>query len=129
MTRDEVVARVAEALGVDPDDEDAMLEYSIILFDGQESAFVGVAERFEPVYTRETLRVVNEAGEILSEEVTEDQTFGRHQYFAVYSYQKMIEAMEADGASRDEAIEYLEFNTLGAYVGETTPAIIHDERE
>jgi hypothetical protein len=101
-TRDDIVTRVAEALGIDPDDEDALVEEGIILFDGQEYAFLGVAERFEN---------------------------GGHTFFAVYSYQKMIEICQADGMSRGEAVEYLEFNVLGAYVGEQTPAIMHDERE
>ena len=102
-TRDEIVDRVANALGIDPEDDDAMDEAGIILADGQEAAFVGIAERFEPD--------------------------GHHRFFAVYSYAKMIQICQADGMDREEAIEYLEFNTLGAYVGETTPAFIHDERE
>lgn len=101
-TRDEIVDRVANALGIDPEDDDAMDEAGIILADGQEAAFIGVAERFED---------------------------GGHNFFAVYSYAKMIEICQADGMDRDEAIEYLEFNTLGAYVGKQTPAFIHDERE
>ena len=115
-TRDEIVIRVAEAMGLDPDDEDEMKEAGIILFDGMEPAFVGVAERFEPVMVRMP---------------SDDQVrMGRqHQFFAVYSYAKMIQVCQADGMDRDEAIDYLEFNTLGAYVGETTPAFIHDERE
>ena len=43
----------------------------------------------------------------------------------VYSKQKMIEIMENE-MPLDEAIEYLEFNTFCAYVGEQTP-IFMDE--
>jgi hypothetical protein len=115
-TRDEIVDRVAEALGIEPDDEDEMEQAGIILFDGMEEAFVGVAERFEPVMVR-------------GQDGKQVPMGGQHQFFAVYSYAKMIEVCQSDGMDRDEAIEYLEFNTLGAYVGEQTPAIIHDERE
>jgi hypothetical protein len=34
--------------------------------------------------------------------------------------------MERDGMSSDEAIEYMEFNVIGAYVGELTPAFIYE---
>jgi hypothetical protein len=33
--------------------------------------------------------------------------------------------MDRDGMSHDEAIEYLEFNTVGAWCGENTPAWIY----
>jgi hypothetical protein len=103
-------------LGIDPENEEEMAGAGIILFDGLEPAFVGVAERFEPVMVR-------------APDGKQVPMGGQHQFFAVYSYAKMIEVHQADGMSRDEAIEFLEFNTLGAYVGEQTPAIIHDERE
>ena len=41
---------------------------------------------------------------------------------AVYDVDKMIETLvERDGMSWEEAWEYFEFNTEGAYVGEKTP--------
>ena len=43
----------------------------------------------------------------------------------VYSKQKMIECLLKD-MELDEAIEYLEFNTWGAYVGEQTPIYIDE---
>ena len=47
-----------------------------------------------------------------------------------YSVPKMLEALCAsDGMSYDEAMEYLEFNTIGVYVGENTPIYIYQDFE
>lgn len=44
---------------------------------------------------------------------------------AVYSWEKIIEVlMERDGMDFDEAVEFSEFNILGAWVGENTPIIV-----
>lgn len=44
---------------------------------------------------------------------------------AVYSYDKMVEVlMTRDGMDYDEASEYIDFNCVGAYVGEQTPIIV-----
>jgi hypothetical protein len=92
MTRDEIVARIDDVLGEDGED--------IVLFDGMEDAFLGVAERFE------------ERG---------------HIYFAVYSYEKMVGILTSgDQMVREDACEYLEFNTVGLYAGPNTPAIMRD---
>ncbi len=46
---------------------------------------------------------------------------------AVYSVQKCIALLqERDGMSYDEALEYLEFNSIGAWVGEMTPIWMYD---
>ena len=46
----------------------------------------------------------------------------------VYSIQKMLDILFYDaGIPYDEGMEYLEYNTLGAYVGEKTPVYIHDD--
>tara|TARA_R110000744_G_scaffold80705_2_gene158529 strand:- start:152 stop:418 length:267 start_codon:yes stop_codon:yes gene_type:complete len=42
----------------------------------------------------------------------------------VYSIDKMIESLMSDGESYSDAREYLEFNTLTAWVGETTPIYV-----
>ncbi len=43
-----------------------------------------------------------------------------------YSYEKCIEVLMNDhGMEPYVAIEYFEFNTLGAYVGEKTPIFIY----
>lgn len=44
---------------------------------------------------------------------------------AVYNYDLMILAlMQRDGMTYDEADEYIEFNCIGAWVGEQTPIIV-----
>ena len=45
----------------------------------------------------------------------------------VYSYNKCLKIfMERDGMTREEAVEWLEFNVVGAWVGETTPIFVHE---
>lgn len=43
---------------------------------------------------------------------------------AVYDVGKMIKVLVDDGMDHDDAVEYLEYNTFGAYVGENTPVYI-----
>lgn len=44
---------------------------------------------------------------------------------AVYSWDLMVKIlMERDGMSDEEAMEYIDFNCLGAWVGEQTPIIV-----
>lgn len=87
--REEIVEFVDEVTAGDEE---------IILFDGQEAAFVGIAERFEP---------------------------SGHRYFAVYDYRAMRALLMADGATEEEADDYLGFNVIGLYAGEGTPAILY----
>ncbi len=43
----------------------------------------------------------------------------------IYSYDKMVEIlMEDDNMSEEEAIEFLEYNVVNAYVGEKTPIFV-----
>ena len=45
---------------------------------------------------------------------------------AIYDLDKCVAILvERDGMTPDEAQEYLDFNTLGAYVGEHTPIFVH----
>ena len=45
----------------------------------------------------------------------------------VYSYNKCLKIfMERDGMTREEAVEGMEFNVVGAWVGETTPIFVHE---
>ena len=46
------------------------------------------------------------------------------QYRSVYDYDKCI-AILCEDITEEDAIEYFEFNTVGAYVGEATPLIVH----
>ena len=44
---------------------------------------------------------------------------------AVYSYLKMVDTLiERDGMDYEEAIEYISYNCLGAWIGEQTPLIV-----
>ena len=45
-------------------------------------------------------------------------------YIALYDYRKCIELLEEQGATNEEAVEHLEYNTLGAWAGEYTPVFI-----
>jgi len=48
--------------------------------------------------------------------------FVSHPARIIYNKQKMLDILiERDGMTDEEAIEYLEYNVLGAYVGEGTP--------
>ena len=76
-----------------------------ILYDGLEEALVGVCRRFD------------------------------HPPVALYSYNKCVQILmqnleEEDLTEEDryhQAVEWLEFNTLGLWAGEYTPAFIQDE--
>jgi hypothetical protein len=49
---------------------------------------------------------------------------------ACYDYGKCVGIlMERDGMDEEDAEEWMEFNVVGAYVGETTPLFLHDWRE
>jgi hypothetical protein len=48
---------------------------------------------------------------------------------AVYDYDKCVEVMMGQGLSHEEAVEYIDFNTVGAYVGNHGPIYIHPRRE
>ena len=44
---------------------------------------------------------------------------------AVYDVNKMVQILvKSDGMSEEDAIEHLEFNVIGSYVGEKTPIYI-----
>lgn len=44
----------------------------------------------------------------------------------IYSYGLILEQLMLQGMEYDEAIEYAEFNILGAYVGERTPIYMYE---
>jgi hypothetical protein len=51
--------------------------------------------------------------------------FSKH--VAIYSYSRCISIlMDRDGMTEEEADEYMDFNVLGAYVGEYTPIFLMD---
>jgi hypothetical protein len=70
-------------------------DMSLLLADGFEDAFIGFSQRIsEPA-------------------------------LACYDYEKMVDVLvHRDGMSYEEAVEYIEFNVAGAWVGENTPIIV-----
>lgn len=68
---------------------------SALLMDGFDEAFIGFSQRInEPM-------------------------------LAVYSYLKMVDTLiERDGMDYEEATEYIDYNCLGAWIGEQTPIIV-----
>lgn len=71
------------------------LEESALLLDGFDEALIGFSQRInEPL-------------------------------LAVYSWEKMVDVLvERDGIDYFEAVEYIDFNVIGAWVGERTPVIV-----
>jgi len=53
------------------------------------------------------------------------ESFSRRPVF-VYDTDKVVEALMADDMERDEAIEYFEFNILGAYCGPGMPLFMRE---
>ncbi|MBO2461671.1 hypothetical protein [Actinomadura violacea] len=47
---------------------------------------------------------------------------GGHREVALYDYAACMRVLMAEGMDETEATEYLEFNVLGAWVGDGTPA-------
>ena len=45
----------------------------------------------------------------------------------IYSYNKCVRIfMEKEGWTHEEAVEWMDFNVVGAWVGETTPIFVHE---
>jgi hypothetical protein len=70
-------------------------EEGVILYDGLEGAFLGIASRF-----------------------------GWSAPVAVYDYHKCIEIFQADGCSELEAVEHFEYNVIGGWIGKQTPIFL-----
>lgn len=73
------------------------VDEQILLMDGFDEAFIGISQRInEPV-------------------------------LAVYSFDKMVNLlMIRDGMEDEEAMEFIEYNCIGAWIGERTPIILRD---
>lgn len=71
------------------------MDESALLMDGFDEAFIGFSRR------------------------------GNEPVLACYSYDRMIEVLvERDSMDYDEAMEYVDFNCVGAWMGERTPIIV-----
>lgn len=68
------------------------------LFDGLEGAFIGVATVWHPDGSRVDR--------------------------AIYDGDKIATGLEAEGLSREDALEHISFNVEGGYVGEDTPIVV-----
>ena len=44
---------------------------------------------------------------------------------AVYDIQRMIEVLVNEGMEHDDAVEFLEYNVVSAYLGEKTPLYVN----
>ena len=71
------------------------VEESALLLDGFDECLIGFAQRInEPV-------------------------------LAIYSWEKMVDLLiERDGMDYFDAVEFIDFNVIGAWVGEKTPMIV-----
>ncbi len=78
-----------------------------------------------PEIIKEELSYINE--QALFADGFDDALIGIDQvnYVAIYDVDKCIDVLkETSGMTQQEALEWFEFNTLGAYVGEYTPRFI-----
>jgi hypothetical protein len=48
---------------------------------------------------------------------------------AVYDYNKVVELFMADGMSYEEAVEWVEYNVVGAWMGDNTPVWFQQQSE
>ena len=72
-------------------------EEGIILYDGFENAFMGLASKY-------------------------------HSASAVYDYDKCLDILlNRDGMSPEQADEYMQFNVVGAWLGDATPIFIFNK--
>ena len=77
---------------------------------------------------RELIAEINPETYLLTEEY-DDALIGYVEQWnapitAIYSAEKVVESLQTDGLSYEDAWEYFEFNIAGAYVGEHTPSFI-----
>ena len=72
-----------------------MTDDELLLADGLEQAFVGLVVRFNVLDP-----------------------------IACYDYDKVIAGYMEDGMTEEDAIDYFEYNVIGAWVGERTPCFI-----
>jgi hypothetical protein len=72
-----------------------MREEGLLLADGLEHAFIGLVMRFNVL-----------------------------EPIACYDYDEVIQGYIEDGMTEEEAVEFFEFNVIGAWAGERTPCYI-----
>jgi hypothetical protein len=52
--------------------------------------------------------------------------FGIDKNIAAYDYEKCVQCLVDEGMEYEDAVEFLEYNTLGSYVGEYTPCFLYE---
>jgi hypothetical protein len=75
-------------------DELAEIDPDLLLMDGFDDCIIGICEAFGSVPV------------------------------VAYDYDRVLANLQASGMTYEEAVEYHEFNQVGAYVGERTPVFI-----
>ena len=70
-------------------------EKGLLIADGLNDAFIGIIMRFNVL-----------------------------EPVACYDYDRVIQVLMEDGTTEEEAIEYFEYNVIGAWVGERTPCYL-----
>jgi hypothetical protein len=75
-------------------DELAEIDPDLLLMDGFDDCIIGICESFGSVPV------------------------------VAYDYDRVLANLQASGMTYEEAVEYHEFNQVGAYVGERTPVFI-----
>jgi hypothetical protein len=80
-------------------DQIAEMNPDAILWEGFDAAIAGIAERCSK------------------------------QPLVVYDWDRCIKVLTDDGLSYEEAVEYLDFNVIGAWVGEHTPLMMRKLEE
>ena len=90
--------------------------------DGKEPDFEGIEKRVVlDLYAKETEDSLLTADGLDAAIVGVARRCGQPN-IVVYSIPKAIEVLVARGMTEEEAAEYLEFNSIGAWVGDQTPA-------
>jgi hypothetical protein len=83
----------------EPTEEEWAEEDEKLLFaDGFEEAFIGLSRRY-----------------------------GMGRPVATYDYDKCIEVLVGNNMSHEEAVEFFEYNVIGAWVGDLTPIFLHKQ--
>jgi hypothetical protein len=77
----------------------------------------------------ENILSTNPFGEFLKADGFDNCVIGvDSDYRLVYSIEDCITVlMERDGMSSDDAIEFMDYNVIGSYVGEMTPIFIYNK--
>lgn len=54
-------------------------------------------------------------------------TYRNGELLAVYDYEIMVALLIKDGMTEEDAIEYIDYNVLGAWFGDKTPIVVYPQ--